>query len=320
MKDKLRIVFMGTPEFAVGILDALVQSKHEVVGVVTVADKPAGRGQQIQQSAVKQYALSNGLPILQPDKLREESFLTELASLNADLFIVVAFRMLPDVVWKMPAFGTINLHASLLPKYRGAAPINWAIMNGETETGVSTFFINENIDTGAIIAQKSISLSKDINAGELHDQLKLIGAELTVETADQICSGAVSTIEQDPSDINLPFAPKIFKADCEIDWSQSAELNHNRIRGLSPYPAAWCKLWSTKKSNWITFKLFDSTLVKLNEASRINGPFSIPEGIVFPSGGGFVLLKEIQAEGKKRMDYKSFLAGNDLNELLFTAS
>lgn len=320
MKDKLRIVFMGTPEFAVGILDALVQSKHEVVGVVTVADKPAGRGQQIQQSAVKQYALSNGLPILQPDKLREESFLTELASLNADLFIVVAFRMLPDVVWKMPAFGTINLHASLLPNYRGAAPINWAIMNGEAETGVSTFFINENIDTGAIIAQKSISLSKDMNAGELHDQLKAIGAELTVETADQICSGAVSTIEQDPSDMNVPFAPKIFKADCEIDWSQSAELNHNRIRGLSPYPAAWCKLWSTKKSNWITFKLFDSTLVNLNEASRNDGPFSIPEGIVFPSGSGFVLLKEIQAEGKKRMDYKSFLAGNDLNELFFTAS
>jgi len=317
MKEKLRIVFMGTPEFAVGILDALMQSKHEVIGVVTVADKPAGRGQQIQQSAVKQYALSNGLSILQPDKLREETFLTELASLNADLFVVVAFRMLPDVVWKMPAFGTINLHASLLPKYRGAAPINWAIMNGELETGVSTFFINENIDTGAIIAQKSISLSKDINAGELHDQLKSMGAALTVETADQICSGAVSTIEQDPSDTNVPFAPKIFKADCEIDWSQSAELNHNRIRGLSPYPAAWCKLWSTKKSTWITFKLFDSTLVNLTEAARNNGPFSIPEGIVFPSGNGFVLLKEIQAEGKKRMDYKSFLAGNDLNDLSF---
>jgi methionyl-tRNA formyltransferase len=320
MKEKLRIVFMGTPEFAVGILDALMQSKHEVIGVVTVADKPAGRGQQIQQSAVKQYALSNGLSILQPDKLREETFLTELASLNADLFVVVAFRMLPDVVWKMPAFGTINLHASLLPKYRGAAPINWAIMNGELETGVSTFFINENIDTGAIIAQKSISLSKDINAGELHDQLNSMGAALTVETADQICSGAVSTIEQDPSDTNVPFAPKIFKADCEIDWSQSAELNHNRIRGLSPYPAAWCKLWSTKKSTWITFKLFDSTLVNLTEAARNNGPFSIPEGIVFPSGNGFVLLKEIQAEGKKRMDYKSFLAGNDLNDLFFTAS
>jgi methionyl-tRNA formyltransferase len=311
---------MGTPEFAVGILDALVHSKHEVVGVVTVADKPAGRGQQIQQSAVKQYALSNGLSVLQPDKLREESFLTELASLNADLFVVVAFRMLPDVVWKMPAFGTINLHASLLPKYRGAAPINWAIMNGETETGVSTFFINEHIDTGAIIAQKSISLSSEVSAGELHDQLKGIGALLTVETADQICAGAVSTIEQDPSDTNVPFAPKIFKADCEIDWSQTAEINHNRIRGLSPYPAAWCKLWSTKKSNWITFKLFGSSIAYVEQVKRTDGPFSIPEGIVFPCGNGFVLLKEIQAEGKKRMDYKSFLAGNDLNDLFFSAS
>ncbi len=318
MKDKLRIVFMGTPEFAVGILDALVQSKHEVVGVVTVADKPAGRGQQIQQSAVKQFAVSHELLVLQPEKLREEAFLTDLASLNADLFVVVAFRMLPDVVWKMPAYGTINLHASLLPKYRGAAPINWAIMNGESETGVSTFFINENIDTGAIIAQKTIPLNNELSAGELHDQLKSIGAELTVETADQICSGAVSTIEQDASDTNLPFAPKIFKADCEIDWNQSAELNHNRIRGLSPYPAAWCKLWSTKKSNWITFKLFGSSIVDIEKVTRNNGPFSIPEGIVIPSGNGFVLLKEIQAEGKKRMDYKSFLAGNDLNDLSFT--
>ncbi|MEY3585665.1 MAG: hypothetical protein RLZZ243_729 [Bacteroidota bacterium] len=317
MKDKLRIVFMGTPEFAVGILDALVHSKHEVVGVVTVADKPAGRGQQIQQSAVKQYASANDLIVLQPDKLRDDAFLGALQALQADLFVVVAFRMLPDVVWKMPAFGTINLHASLLPKYRGAAPINWAIMNGETETGVSTFFINENIDTGAIIAQKSISLSKEINAGELHDQLKSIGADLTVETADQICSGAVSTIEQDPSDTSVPFAPKIFKADCEIDWNQAAELNHNRIRGLSPYPAAWCKLWSVKKANWITFKLFGSSIVKIDQAKRNNGPFSMPEGIVFPSGNGFVLLKEIQAEGKKRMDCKSFLAGNDLNDLSF---
>lgn len=317
MKDKLRIVFMGTPEFAVGILDALVHSKHEVVGVVTVADKPAGRGQQTQQSAIKQYASSNNLVVLQPDKLRDNTFIETLEGLKADLFVVVAFRMLPDVVWKMPAFGTINLHASLLPKYRGAAPINWAIMNGETETGVSTFFINENIDTGAIIAQKSISLSNNITAGELHDELKSMGADLTVETADQICSSSVSTITQDPSETNLPFAPKIFKADCEIDWSLSAELNHNRIRGLSPYPAAWCRLWSAKKSNWITFKLFGSSIVNLDQAKRNDGPFSIPEGIVFPSGNGFVQLAEIQAEGKKRMDYKSFLAGNDLLDLSF---
>jgi methionyl-tRNA formyltransferase len=266
---------------------------------------------------VKQYASSNNLVVLQPDKLRDNAFLEALEGLQADLFIVVAFRMLPDVVWKMPANGTINLHASLLPKYRGAAPINWAIMNGETETGVSTFFINEHIDTGAIIAQKSISLSSEVSAGELHDQLKAIGATLTVETADQICAGAVSTIEQDPSDTNVPFAPKIFKADWEIDWNQAAEINHNRIRGLSPYPAAWCKLWSGKKSNWITFKLFGSSIANMEQVKRKDGPFALPEGIIFPSGNGFVLLKEIQAEGKKRMDYKSFLAGNDLNDLSF---
>lgn len=317
MKNSLRIVFMGTPEFAVGILDALVHSKHEVVGVVTVADKPAGRGQQIHQSAVKQYAISNEITVLQPDKLREESFISALASLKADLFVVVAFRMLPDVVWKMPPKGTINLHASLLPKYRGAAPINWAIMNGEKETGVSTFYINENIDTGAIIAQKSILISNFITAGELHDELKFIGAKLTVETADQIGGGSVATVLQDSSEEYLPLAPKIFKADCEIDWSQTAELNHNRIRGLSPYPAAWCKLWSLKKSVWITFKLFDSSLISIINSDRKDGPFSCPEGIVFPSGNGFVLLKEIQAEGKRRMDYKSFLDGNDFKDLVF---
>lgn len=320
MKDQLRIVFMGTPEFAVGILDALVQSKHEVVGVVTVADKPAGRGQQVQQSAVKQYALSKELPVLQPEKLREESFLNKLSALEADLFVVVAFRMLPDIVWKMPTYGTINLHASLLPKYRGAAPINWAIMNGEKETGVSTFFINENIDTGAIIAQKTIPLSTQISAGELHDELKNLGAVLTVETADQICAGNVSTIEQDPNDTQFPFAPKIFKADCEINWELPATTNHNRIRGLSPYPAAWCKLWSHKKSAWISFKLFGSSTIELSDNFRKDGPFSTADGIVFPSGDGYVLLKEIQAEGKKRMDFKSFLAGNDLTDLFFRES
>ena len=248
MKEKLRIVFMGTPEFAVGILDALMKSKHEVVGLVTVADKPAGRGQQVQQSAVKQYALHHDLPVLQPDKLRDEHFLSDLAAFQADLFVVVAFRMLPDLVWKMPEMGTINLHASLLPNYRGAAPINWAIMNGEKETGVSTFFINEQIDTGAIIAQRKTPIGMQMSAGELHDELKDIGAQLTVETVDQIAQGKVPTILQDPNNQNLPHAPKIFKADCEIDWKEEAQLNHNRIRGLSPYPAAWCKLWSKKKA------------------------------------------------------------------------
>jgi methionyl-tRNA formyltransferase len=319
MKEKLRIVFMGTPEFAVGILDALMKSKHEVVGLVTVADKPAGRGQQVQQSAVKQYALHHDLPVLQPDKLRDEHFLSDLAAFQADLFVVVAFRMLPDLVWKMPEMGTINLHASLLPNYRGAAPINWAIMNGEKETGVSTFFINEQIDTGAIIAQRKTPIGMQMSAGELHDELKDIGAQLTVETVDQIAQGNVPTILQDPNDQNLPHAPKIFKADCEIDWKEEAQLNHNRIRGLSPYPAAWCKLWSKKKATWITFKLFGSDVITDVIAIRNDGPFSQPNGIVFPSGKGFVCIKEIQAEGKKRMDYKAFLAGNDLFDLAFNA-
>lgn len=319
MKEKLRLVFMGTPEFAVGILDALVASNHDVVGIVTVADKPAGRGQHVQQSAVKQYAETKKIPVLQPEKLRDEQFLSALSDLNADLFVVVAFRMLPDVVWKMPAKGTINLHASLLPNYRGAAPINWAIMNGDQETGVSTFFINEQIDTGAIIAQRKTPISAQMTAGEMHDILKEIGAQLTVETVDQIAKGDVPVVFQDPTNTALPHAPKIFKADCEINWSEDAQVNHNRIRGLSPYPAAWCKLWSSKKSAWISFKLFDSEVVSMNEIIRTSGPFASSNGIVFPSGKGFVSIKEIQAEGKKRMDFKAFLAGNDLSDLSFSA-
>lgn len=318
MKDHLRIVFMGTPAFAVGILEALTHSKHEVVGVVTVADKPAGRGQQVQQSAVKQFALERNLPVLQPEKLRDEDFLQGLSAFEADLFIVVAFRMLPDVVWKMPPLGTINLHASLLPKYRGAAPINWAIINGETETGVSTFFINEKIDAGAIIAQKTTPISAEQTAGELHDELMRLGATLTVETAHQICSGSVQTMVQDLADMSVPFAPKIFKADCEIDWNKDALTNHNCIRGLSPYPAAWCKLWSRKKEKWISFKLFESSVLILKDPLRYDGPFAISEGIIFPSGNGCVLIKEIQAEGKKRMDFTAFLAGNDLLDLYFS--
>jgi methionyl-tRNA formyltransferase len=315
MKDQLRIVFMGTPAFAVGILDALMHSKHKVVGVVTVADKPAGRGQQVQQSAVKQYALEHDLSVLQPEKLREKDFLQHLSAFQADLFIVVAFRMLPDVVWKMPPLGTINLHASLLPKYRGAAPINWAIMNGETETGVSTFFINEKIDAGAIIAQHTTPISAGQTAGGLHDELMQIGAKLTVETANQICAGSVQPMVQDLADTSVPFAPKIFKADCEIDWNQDALTNHNRIRGLSPYPAAWCKLWSEKKEKWISFKLFESSVLKLNDPLRDDGPFAVSEGIVFPCVDGYILIKEIQAEGKKRMDFTAFIAGNELLDL-----
>ena len=237
--NKLRIVFMGTPEFAVSILDAIVKSNHDVVGVVTVADKPAGRGQQLRESAVKIFAIDHDLPILQPEKLKDEQFLSDLKAFNADIFVVVAFRMLPEVVWAMPPKGTFNLHASLLPKYRGAAPINWAIMNGETETGVTTFFINQIIDTGSILAQEKISITENMTAGELHDQLMNVGAKLTVETLDKIESNSIQAIPQDEELAKiLPHAPKIFKADCEIQWNQDATIIHNKIRGLSPYPAA----------------------------------------------------------------------------------
>ncbi len=309
-KNGLRIVFMGTPEFAVTILDEIVKSKHEVVGVVTVADKPAGRGQQLKESAVKVYAKSKKLPILQPEKLKDEDFLTELKALNADIFVVVAFRMLPEVVWAMPPKGTFNLHASLLPKYRGAAPINWAIMNGEKETGVTTFFINQIIDTGSILAQEKIAVTENMNAGELHDNLMHLGAKLTVETLDKIAKNEITAIPQDEEVAKqLPHAPKIFKADCEIDWNNKAKIIHDKIRGLSPYPAAWCSL--IKNGERITFKLFSSNLTKevpdSKELKKGN------EGILFPCDDYYINISELQPEGKRRMNYKEFLAGNDLS-------
>lgn len=307
----LRIVFMGTPEFAVTILDEIVKSKHEVVGVVTVADKPAGRGQQLKESAVKVYAKSKNLSILQPEKLKDEDFLSELKALNADIFVVVAFRMLPEVVWAMPPKGTFNLHASLLPKYRGAAPINWAIMNGETETGVTTFFINQIIDTGSILAQEKIAVTENMNAGELHDNLMHLGAKLTVETLDKIAKNEITAIPQDEEVAKqLPHAPKIFKADCEIDWNNKAKIIHDKIRGLSPYPAAWCSL--IKNGERITFKLFSSNLTKevpdSKELKKGN------EGILFPCNDYYISISELQPEGKRRMNYKEFMAGNNLSE------
>ena len=307
----LRIVFMGTPEFAVTILDEIVKSKQEVVGVLTVADKPAGRGQQLKESAVKVYAKSKNLPILQPEKLKDEDFLSELKALNADIFVVVAFRMLPEVVWAMPPKGTFNLHASLLPKYRGAAPINWAIMNGETETGVTTFFINQIIDTGSILAQEKIAITENMNAGELHDTLMHLGANLTVETLDKIAKNEIKAIPQDEELAkHLPHAPKIFKADCEIDWKHNAKTIHDKIRGLSPYPAAWCSL--IKNGERITFKLFSSNLTKEVPDSKVLKKGN--EGILFPCDDYYINISELQPEGKRRMNYKEFLAGNDLKD------
>ena len=230
----IRIVYMGTPDFAVESLKRLVEGGYNVVGVVTMPDKPAGRGQKIKYSAVKEYALSKGLYIMQPEKLKDESFLNELKSLNADLQIVVAFRMLPESVWNMPPMGTFNLHASLLPQYRGAAPINWAIMNGDKESGVTTFFLTHEIDTGNIIMQRAVAIGDDDCAGTLHDNLMYVGAEMVCETVDAIAEGNIEPKEQ-PMDIELKAAPKIFKNDCKIDWSESAEKIRNKIRDTFQY-------------------------------------------------------------------------------------
>jgi methionyl-tRNA formyltransferase len=312
MSSALRIVFMGTPSFAVRILDELNRSQHDVVGVVTVADKPAGRGQQMHQSAVKAYALDNSLALFQPEKLRDETFIADLSALRADVFVVVAFRMLPDVVWKLPRLGTFNLHASLLPAYRGAAPINWALINGEQETGVTTFLINEEIDAGSILMQETIAISDEMNVGELHDLLQEKGAHLTLETCNALADGTVVPQAQNALTGKRALAPKLFKENTKIDWSQTAHEIHNLVRGLDPYPAAWCQLWSEQKQALVQFKIFSSE-ISATACQRTDGPKASKEGILFPCGQQTTLLvKEIQMEGKKRMDAKAFMAGNDL--------
>jgi methionyl-tRNA formyltransferase len=313
MSAGLRIVFMGTPAFAVRILDELHQSQHQVVGVVTVADKPAGRGQLMHQSAVKTYALAQQLPLLQPDKLRDDTFLAALQQWQADVFVVVAFRMLPDVVWKLPRLGTFNLHASLLPAYRGAAPINWALINGDNESGVTTFMINEEIDAGSILMQAKIELTPNMTAGVLHDQLQELGAALTLQTCNDMASGNIQPIAQTAMTGKRALAPKLFKENTKIDWTLRAQEIHNLVRGLDPYPAAWCQLWSEQKQALVQFKIFSSE-ISAHVCERTDGPQASKEGILFPCGQQTTLLvKEIQMEGKKRMDAKAFMAGNELN-------
>ena len=314
-EKKLRLVFMGTPDFAVGILDALQASIHEITAVVTVADKAAGRGQKLKESAVKIYAQANNLRILQPEKLKDEHFLAQLKELQADLFVVVAFRMLPKEVWKMPAFGTINLHASLLPNYRGAAPINWAIINGDKETGVTTFFIDEAIDSGKIIAQEKVKISNNTNAGELHNELMSVGAQLTLKTVDIISQKQHTVIDQNKFERkDFKTAPKIFKEDCEISWQETVENVHNKIRGLSPYPAAWTKLKNTKKQEILMVKLFASKTIENNGISLIGNLQEHSDGILFQCSNGFICITELQIEGKRRMTYKEFLVGNYLKD------
>jgi len=313
----LRIVFMGTPEFALTILKEIVASKHELVGVVTVADKPAGRGQQLRESAVKTYAKSLDILTLQPEKLKEEQFIRELTALKADVFVVVAFRMLPKIVWTIPPMGTFNLHASLLPEYRGAAPINWAIINGEKETGVSTFFINEEIDAGAIIDQEKITIEENMDAGALHDALMQLGAQLTIKTLDQLALGTFKTsvqVLETTTATKEKLAPKIFKEDTKIDWGKSAQEVHNKIRGLSPYPAAWCILRNIEKDIQLQCKLFETTLIETIPIDSKTKMKVTKEGILFPCSDHYVTIKSIQLEGKRRMDFKSFLAGNQLED------
>jgi len=302
-KEQLRIVYMGTPEFAVAGLKALVEGGYNIVAVVTMPDKPAGRGHQVQFSAVKQYALSVGLPVLQPEKLKDPEFIETLRQYRADLQIVTAFRMLPEVVWAMPRLGTFNLHASLLPQYRGAAPINWAVINGEKETGVTTFMLKQEIDTGNMIMQERITIGEDEDAGSVHDRLMELGVEVTLRTVDKIAEcdarGIALPVTPQPEMSDLRPAPKIFKETCEIRFSQmTMDEIHNFVRGLAPYPAAWCNLT-------IGGKEYEN--VKVYRVTCGEGLITVP------CADGKVSIAELQMPGKKRMDAKSLMNGLRLN-------
>ncbi len=306
----MRIVFMGTPEFAAGILEAVInEGQLEVCAVVTMPDKAAGRGMKIQKSAVKQCAEKYQLPLLQPEKLREEQFLATLKAIHADLFLVVAFRMLPEVVWQIPPKGTINLHASLLPDYRGAAPINWAIINGEKQTGVTTFFINEKIDQGKIILRRSLPIGEEETAGELHDSLLELGKTTVLDTLHLIAKGNVPTLEQVLT-INDKSAPKIFKEDCRINWHQPAEKVHDFIRGLSPYPAAFTT-YTDRKGQEVMMKIFASA-VEPAEGGEEAGIFVTDDKnyLAITCQSGRICIKELQIFGKKRLKISEFLLGN----------
>jgi methionyl-tRNA formyltransferase len=302
----MKIVFMGTPDFAVASLDALVKAGFDIVGVITAPDKPAGRGQKLSESAVKQYAVANGLHVLQPEKLRNLEFLAALKSLNADLQVVVAFRMLPEVVWNMPPKGTINLHGSLLPHYRGAAPINWAIINGEAQSGVTTFFLKQDIDTGDLLFSESVTIKPDDTAGDLHDNLMNVGAGLLVRTVKAIEAGDYQEQPQDTitDGTELKHAPKIFKEDCLIDFNQPAEKVYNRIRGLSPYPTAYTFL------NDKLLKVFKAQLLPGEPGLQPGGFLTDQKTFLkFACTDGFISVTDIQLEGKKRMSVDEFLRG-----------
>lgn len=309
--EKLRIVFMGTPDFAVGILDTIYKNNYEIVGVITAPDKPAGRGQKVSMSAVKEYALEKNLRLLQPTNLKSEEFLAELRSLEANLQVVVAFRMLPEVVWKMPKLGTFNLHASLLPEYRGAAPINWAIINGETKTGVTTFFIDDKIDTGAMILSKETEIGANETAGELHDRLMHLGSETVLETLQLIESGkATTTIQENNPEVKTAY--KLNKENCKIDWTQSGQTIFNLIRGLSPYPAAWTFI-KDGENEW-NVKIYLANFEEKAHTDAVGKITTTKKEIFVMVKDGVLKIESLQFPGKKRMLAHELLNGVKLTE------
>lgn len=313
-KKDLRIVFLGTPDFAVESLRRLVEGGYNVVGVITMPDKIAGRGHKMFQSPVKEFAVAHGLRLLQPANLKDEVFVEELRSLKADLQIVIAFRMLPEVVWSMPPMGTFNLHASLLPKYRGAAPINWAVMNGETETGVTTFFLKQEIDTGDIIQQERIEINRTDNVGVVHDKLMMLGAKMVIETVEAILAGNVKPISQDElcsQGFEATPAPKIFKDTCKVDWNAAAETVYNHIRGLSPYPAAWTDM--VRGEETFSFKIFE-TGEPLSGMTLAAGEMRYDAKHLYVGcGDSAIEILSMQLSGKKRMTPADFMRGFDLS-------
>jgi methionyl-tRNA formyltransferase len=309
--EKLKIVFMGTPDFAVGILDTIYRNNYEIVGVITAPDKPAGRGQKVSMSAVKVYALEKNLRLLQPTNLKSEEFLAELQSLNANLQVVVAFRMLPEVVWKMPKLGTFNLHASLLPQYRGAAPINWAIINGENKTGVTTFFIDDKIDTGAMILSKETEIASNETAGELHDRLMHLGSEAVIETLQQIELGNVTTtLQEEKGEIKTAY--KLNKENCKIDWNQSGSDIFNHIRGLCPYPAAWTFI-KDGDNEW-NAKLYDCEFEAAQHNFTTGQLLTTKKELKITTKDGFIKVFSLQFPGKKKMQTHELLNGIQFSE------
>lgn len=310
---KARIVFMGTPDFAVGTLKALVENDYNIVGVITAPDKPAGRGRQLTQSAVKQYASGKGIHVLQPEKLKNPEFIAELQSFKADLQVVVAFRMLPEMVWSMPPMGTFNLHASLLPQYRGAAPLNWAVINGEKETGGTTFLLDHEIDTGKIIYQERIPIGEEENVGELHDRMMVVGADLVLKTVDALAQGRVEAMDQAAligDSVTIKHAPKIFKDDCRIDWTRDVESVRNLIRGLSPYPSAWTEFIHRETGEVLSAKIYaargdNSSMTGQPGMMQSDGKTYLKVACV----DGWLSITDIQLSGKKRMKIEELLRG-----------